>query len=101
MYVLDNGLLRAEINANGQVISLVVSGDDRDVFRKPDGTQLGGGNQLVLFDDEPVYFDAWDVMDYHLETPRVLNDSEVRQSGTHLFSNCFLFNGSLQRVYTS
>jgi alpha-mannosidase len=26
------------------------------------------GNQLVLFDDVPLYWDAWDVMDYHLET---------------------------------
>ncbi|XP_045625976.2 alpha-mannosidase 2C1 isoform X2 [Procambarus clarkii] len=70
--VVDNGLLRAEINSWGQVISLVVAGDDRDVFRKADGTQLAG-NQLVLFDDQPIYWDAWDVMDYHLETPTVLN----------------------------
>lgn len=26
------------------------------------------GNQFVLFDDVPLYWDAWDVMDYHLET---------------------------------
>ena len=26
------------------------------------------GNQLVLFNDVPLYWDAWDVMDYHLET---------------------------------
>ena len=26
------------------------------------------GNQLVIFDDVPLYWDAWDVMDYHLET---------------------------------
>lgn len=25
-------------------------------------------NQFVLFDDVPLYWDAWDVMDYHLET---------------------------------
>jgi len=25
-------------------------------------------NQLVLYDDVPLYWDAWDVMDYHLET---------------------------------
>ena len=28
----------------------------------------GFGNQLVIFDDVPLYWDAWDVMDYHLET---------------------------------
>ena len=26
------------------------------------------GNQLVLFDDIPLFWDAWDVMEYHLET---------------------------------
>lgn len=26
------------------------------------------GNQFVLFDDVPLYWDAWDVMDYLLET---------------------------------
>lgn len=26
------------------------------------------GNQFVIFDDVPLYWDAWDVMDYHLQT---------------------------------
>uniref|UniRef100_A0AAX7UQ40 Alpha-mannosidase 2C1 n=1 Tax=Astatotilapia calliptera TaxID=8154 RepID=A0AAX7UQ40_ASTCA len=26
------------------------------------------GNQFVMFDDVPLYWDAWDVMDYHLQT---------------------------------
>lgn len=26
------------------------------------------GNQIVIFDDVPLYWDAWDVMDYHLQT---------------------------------
>ena len=26
------------------------------------------GNQFVLFDDIPLFWDAWDVMEYHLET---------------------------------
>lgn len=30
-----------------------------------DGCQ---GNQFVIFDDVPLYWDAWDVMDYHLQT---------------------------------
>ena len=28
----------------------------------------GLGNQFVLFDDIPLFWDAWDVMEYHLET---------------------------------
>jgi len=26
------------------------------------------GNQILFFEDVPMYWDAWDVMDYHLET---------------------------------
>lgn len=29
-------------------------------------------NQFVIFDDVPIYWDAWDVMDYHLETRKPL-----------------------------
>ena len=25
-------------------------------------------NEMVIFDDVPLYWDAWDVMDYHTET---------------------------------
>lgn len=25
-------------------------------------------NQYVIFDDVPLFWDAWDVMDYHLQT---------------------------------
>ena len=34
----------------------------------------GFGNQLVMFDDVPLYWDAWDVMDYHLETRYVIEE---------------------------
>ena len=34
-----------------------------------DAVGLGAvGNQFVLFDDVPLFWDAWDVMEYHLET---------------------------------
>lgn len=72
IFVLENSMLRAEVNSKGQVVSLTVAGDDRDFFRKSTGTQ-GAGNQLIIMDDEPLYWDAWDVMDYHLETPKVMN----------------------------
>ena len=60
------------MNSFGQVESLRVAGESQDVFKR-EGTHMGQGNQLVLFDDVPLYWDAWDTMDYHLETGRVLN----------------------------
>ena len=35
----------------------------------------GVGNQFVLFDDIPLFWDAWDVMEYHLETRKPVNKS--------------------------
>uniref|UniRef100_A0A7N5ZTJ3 alpha-mannosidase n=1 Tax=Anabas testudineus TaxID=64144 RepID=A0A7N5ZTJ3_ANATE len=32
------------------------------------------GNQFVMFDDVPLYWDAWDVMDYHLQTRNPLHE---------------------------
>ncbi|KAK7068572.1 hypothetical protein SK128_014724 [Halocaridina rubra] len=76
VYVMDNATLRAEISTKGQVLSLKLAGDDRDYFQRQSGLQ-GAGNQMVIFDDEPLYWDAWDVMDYHLETPTFLNGENV------------------------
>uniref|UniRef100_A0A4W4DUC3 alpha-mannosidase n=1 Tax=Electrophorus electricus TaxID=8005 RepID=A0A4W4DUC3_ELEEL len=43
------------------------------------------GNQFVLFDDVPLYWDAWDVMDYHLQTRKpvvdVIKPVQVLSSG--------------------
>uniref|UniRef100_A0A7N8Y6H6 Alpha-mannosidase 2C1 n=1 Tax=Mastacembelus armatus TaxID=205130 RepID=A0A7N8Y6H6_9TELE len=32
------------------------------------------GNQFVMFDDVPLYWDAWDVMDYHLQTRKPVQE---------------------------
>lgn len=87
-YTLENQHIRAEINKQGQVESLKLAGDSHDVFKPPKALGMnrdslegsakwstkGQGNQVVLFDDIPLYWDAWDVMDYHLETGKVLNN---------------------------
>ncbi|KAA0191650.1 hypothetical protein HAZT_HAZT001127 [Hyalella azteca] len=76
-YILSNGLVRAVISSLGQLTSLAVGEDvDRDVFMTSDGQQLTG-NRILLYDDQPLYWDAWDVMDYHLETETCINDATV------------------------
>ncbi|KAF2368931.1 Glycoside hydrolase family 38 central domain [Trinorchestia longiramus] len=76
-FVLSNGLVRAIISSTGQLTSLTAADDvDRDVFVTGDGKQLTG-NRILLYDDQPLYWDAWDVMDYHLETETCLNDTTV------------------------
>lgn len=61
--LMENGILRTVINKDGTLASLFLVPSSRE-------TLLDGcaGNQFVLFDDVPLYWDAWDVMDYHLQT---------------------------------
>ncbi|XP_060473999.2 alpha-mannosidase 2C1 isoform X2 [Panthera onca] len=60
---LDNGIIRVTLDPTGCLTSLVLVVSGREAIAE--GTV---GNQFVLFDDVPLYWDAWDVMDYHLET---------------------------------
>uniref|UniRef100_A0A6Q2XDK7 alpha-mannosidase n=1 Tax=Esox lucius TaxID=8010 RepID=A0A6Q2XDK7_ESOLU len=61
--LMENGILRAVVNKDGCLASLYMVKTNREVIY--DGWQ---GNQFVLFDDVPLYWDAWDTMDYHLQT---------------------------------
>ncbi|XP_077423773.1 alpha-mannosidase 2C1 isoform X2 [Vanacampus margaritifer] len=61
--LMENGIIRAVVNKDGTLASLCLITANREAI--PDGF---GGNQFVMFDDVPLYWDAWDVMDYHLQT---------------------------------
>ncbi|XP_005347467.1 alpha-mannosidase 2C1 [Microtus ochrogaster] len=60
---LDNGIIRVRLDPTGCLTSLVLVASSREAI-----AEGALGNQFVLFDDVPLYWDAWDVMDYHLET---------------------------------
>uniref|UniRef100_A0A8C9FAV9 alpha-mannosidase n=1 Tax=Pavo cristatus TaxID=9049 RepID=A0A8C9FAV9_PAVCR len=57
---MENGLIAVCLDAMGLSHLLPASGES-----VADGCRA---NQFALFDDVPLYWDAWDVMDYHLET---------------------------------
>ncbi|CAL9701219.1 unnamed protein product [Knipowitschia caucasica] len=63
--LMQNGILRCVVNKDGTLASLRLVASGRESLL--DGCK---GNQFVLFDDVPLYWDAWDVMDYHLQTRR-------------------------------
>ncbi|NP_001090678.1 alpha-mannosidase 2C1 [Xenopus tropicalis] len=77
---MENGILRANIDSAGRLTSLNLLTSNRE------SVATGCfGNQFVLFDDIPLYWDAWDVMDYHLETRKlltsVISKLRISQSG--------------------
>uniref|UniRef100_A0A8C0VTU5 alpha-mannosidase n=1 Tax=Cyanistes caeruleus TaxID=156563 RepID=A0A8C0VTU5_CYACU len=60
---MENGVIAVCLDTMGHLTSLQLLDSGRESV--PDGCYA---NQFALFDDVPLYWDAWDVMDYHLET---------------------------------
>ena len=66
IFVLGNGKIEVTIQG-GQILSLIDVELNRELI--PKGQKA---NRLILYDDQPLYWDAWDVEIYHLETHKEL-----------------------------
>lgn len=62
-FVLENDFVKVALSKGGQITSLYSKTAERESLAC--GSK---GNQLVLFEDGPVNYDAWDVDIFHLET---------------------------------
>jgi alpha-mannosidase len=82
VYELANSRFKVEI-ADGVITSLYDKAAKREVIAKG-----GKANQLVIFDDKPLYWQAWDVEVFHLESRKELNasSSKILESGPHRVS---------------
>ncbi|AWP08416.1 putative alpha-mannosidase 2C1 [Scophthalmus maximus] len=67
--LMENGILQTVVNKDGTLASLYLNNANREALT--DGCH---GNQFVIFDDVPLYWDAWDVMDYHLQTRKLVQE---------------------------
>lgn len=78
--IMKNEILAANFDSMGRLTSLRLLSCNRESI-----PQNSYGNQFVMFDDIPLYWDAWDVMDYHLETRKpvsnLLNKLQISSSG--------------------
>ena len=77
LFVIENAQLRATLTSKGDLTSLVEKSTGREALAGP-------GNQLLLYDDHPTDFDAWDVDPFHMEQERVAPPAdacEVTESG--------------------
>ncbi|KAL8912339.1 MAG: hypothetical protein Q9171_002626 [Xanthocarpia ochracea] len=70
---------------NGTITSLVDLFEDRELI--PKGQKA---NQLVIFDDKPLYWQAWDVEVYHTRSRQELPPSKsyIVEKGPHMVSLC-------------
>lgn len=66
VFVLENDQLTVKVEA-GEITSLVDRKNGREAIAK--GSKA---NKFVLFDDKPLYWQAWDVEVYHLDTRKEL-----------------------------
>lgn len=71
VFVLENEILKATFQ-EGALTSLIFLQDDREVI--PKGSKAG---QLVIFDDKPLYWQAWDVEVYHFDSRREISPKTV------------------------
>ncbi|KAJ5594089.1 uncharacterized protein N7459_000297 [Penicillium hispanicum] len=66
IFRLENGKLRVDVQ-DGTITSLFDVEANREVVAKG-----GKAGQLVIFDDKPLYWQAWDVEVFHLESRKEL-----------------------------
>lgn len=69
-FTLQNNMVRLHVSKKDGTLSLYDKRADREVI-------VSGGNQFVLYDDIPLFWDAWDVEVYHLDKPLALHDDEI------------------------
>ena len=82
VFQLSNKHYRLQVEG-GAITSLFDVLERREIIAKG-----GKANQLVIFDDKPLYWQAWDVEVYHLESRQELppGESEIVEHGPHLVS---------------
>ncbi|KAL2867121.1 alpha-mannosidase [Aspergillus lucknowensis] len=71
VFRLDNGKLRVDVQ-DGVITSLYDIEAEREVIAKG-----GKAGQFVIFDDKPLYWQAWDVEVFHLESRKELHSGRT------------------------
>lgn len=73
---LENRFFRVTLDSNGEIASLIDKRLGRDVI---DENSYCKGNALLLFEDKPMEYDAWDIDIYYLDKMYPLQElSELR-----------------------
>jgi len=82
VFQLANAHYEVEVEG-GSITSLFDIEADREIIAKG-----GKANQLVIFDDKPLYWQAWDVEVYHLETRKEIppGTSQILEEGPYKVS---------------
>ena len=74
-YIMENQYVRVHLDADGHVTSFL----DKEFNREIIDSARGKGNRLMLYEDLPFYWDAWDVELHHLEKGRCVSEDRPVQ----------------------
>jgi alpha-mannosidase len=77
LFVLSNGMIRAEITDRGEVVSLQREGTHRDLVFGAGGEEIVPMNQLVLYEDVPHMWDAWDIDPTYEHKPTLVDSDAI------------------------
>lgn len=81
-FVLENGKLKAKINKNGVITSLLDLVNNREIIDQKNTAT--GGNQFVMYSDTPLNFPAWDTELFSLEKFKLVGNAvsaKIKYSG--------------------
>lgn len=83
-YSVDNGVLLAFISITGEILMLrdLRIEPPRDIIKRGES-----GNRLIIYDDIPFYWDAWDIMPYYAMTGRSVNGAKTGSADINLFTH--------------
>uniref|UniRef100_A0A6B2KX21 alpha-mannosidase n=1 Tax=Arcella intermedia TaxID=1963864 RepID=A0A6B2KX21_9EUKA len=87
LFILQNEHIKATFDGSGHLISLIHNDTEREALcvNLDNTTGIGLGNQFVLYDDMPFFWDAWDVFIYHQHKRRNvshdLNSVKIIENG--------------------
>lgn len=90
-FILENSSLRAAFRADGRLVSLYSHQAEREAIAGEDG------NRFILYDDNPLNFEAWDIDVYHQEKhgePLTALSAEIVEAGSLRAALRFTFETS-------
>jgi alpha-mannosidase len=89
--IIENRHVRIEIDHIGRIKSFKLLNDHFDYVSANEYF-----NQLIIYDDIPLYWDAWDCMSYHLETGRPIETTSTEHNKLLILNN----NGLIGQIST-
>eukprot|EP01102_Stenamoeba_stenopodia_P009334 TRINITY_DN2753_c0_g1_i1.p1 TRINITY_DN2753_c0_g1~~TRINITY_DN2753_c0_g1_i1.p1 ORF type:complete len:910 (-),score=210.70 TRINITY_DN2753_c0_g1_i1:94-2823(-) len=76
-FILENKLVCCRFNQQGILVSMFDKEHQREVIQSQGMAR--GANEMILYDDVPFFWDAWDVLVFHLEKKIVVESKRKIQ----------------------